>query len=159
MNEIAIDLDATQISAIATLDSHFIDDVDEIAACYPLMRQLRPNLTSEAEFIARWRRQTSAGYRLLALWENRNIMALAGFRVQENLVHGLHLYIDDLVTQDTVRSRGYGQQIMIRLALEGRKLGCSKLTLDTALTNVLGHRFYYRNGLLATALRFQLPLS
>jgi hypothetical protein len=26
--------------------------------------------------------------------------------------------------------------------------------LDTPLTNVLGHRFYYRNGLLARALRF-----
>jgi hypothetical protein len=42
---------------------------------------------------------------------------------------------------------------------EGQALGCARLVLDTPLTNVLGHRFYYRNGLLATALRFGQTLS
>jgi hypothetical protein len=31
--------------------------------------------------------------------------------------------------------------------------------LDSGLANALGHRFYYRHGLLATALRFNLPLT
>ena len=43
---------------------------------------------------------------------------------------------------------------MARLKREAAALGCAKLVLDTPLTNVLGHRFYYRNGLLASALRF-----
>jgi len=36
-------------------------DVDEaeIGACYELMRQLRPHLKSQEEFIARWRRQSA----------------------------------------------------------------------------------------------------
>ncbi len=146
-------------SELAASDIRYVDAEADAAACYSLMRQLRPHLASEAEFIERWRRQTSAGYRLLALWSDREPIALAGFRVQDNLVHGIHLYIDDLVTLETERSSGYGQQMMARLAAEGRKLGCGKLVLDTPLTNTLGHRFYYRSGLLATALRFTMPLN
>lgn len=159
MSETSINHGHASTAALATSHMRYIDNEDDAAACYSLMRQLRPHLTSEAEFIERWRRQASAGYRLLAIWMSEEPIALAGFRVQDNLVHGLHLYVDDLVTLETVRSSGYGQQMMTRLAAEGRKLGCGKLVLDTPLTNALGHRFYYRNGLLATALRFILPLN
>lgn len=141
------------------LAMRYAEEETDATACYPLMRQLRPHLTSAAEFIERWQRQTSAGYRLLALWKGEEPIALAGFRVQDNLVYGLHLYVDDLVTLETARSSGYGQQMMTHLVTEGRRLGCRKLVLDTPLTNVLGHRFYYRNGLLATALRFNMPLE
>ncbi|MNT19214.1 hypothetical protein D3C72_1544650 [compost metagenome] len=48
---------------------------------------------------------------------------------------------------------------MDRLKAEARAAGCRKLVLDTPLTNVLGHRFYYRNGLLASALRFYYVLE
>jgi hypothetical protein len=48
---------------------------------------------------------------------------------------------------------------MERLKAEGRARGCVKLVLDTPLTNTLGHRFYYRHGLLATALRFNMLLA
>jgi ribosomal protein S18 acetylase RimI-like enzyme len=131
----------------------------EIAACYPLMRQLRPHLASQAEFVARWRRQNADGYRILAVWTDAQPKALAGFRVQENLIHGRFLYVDDLVTDTAVRSTGHGGRLLAHLKIEGRELGCRKLVLDTALDNVLGHRFYYRNGLLAMALRFNTPLA
>ena len=159
MSETPVSHGTAPTAGLATADIRYIDAEVDAAACYSLMRQLRPHLASEAEFIERWHRQNSAGYRLLALWNDREPIALAGFRVQDNLVHGIHLYIDDLVTMEAARSRGYGQQMMARLAAEGRKLGCGKLVLDTPLTNTLGHRFYYRSGLLATALRFTMPLN
>ncbi len=131
----------------------------EIAACYPLMRQLRPHLASQAEFVARWRRQSADGYRILAVWTDAQPSALAGFRVQESLIHGRFLYVDDLVADAGERSTGHGGRLLAHLKIEGRELGCRKLVLDTALDNVLGHRFYYRNGLLAMALRFNTPLA
>jgi ribosomal protein S18 acetylase RimI-like enzyme len=115
-------------------------------------------LDSEQSFLVRWRRQAESGYRLLALWQGAKPVALAGFRVQENLVHGLHFYVDDLVTDADSRGSGHGRGLMDRLKAEGRALGCTKLVLDTPLTNTLGHRFYYRQGLLASALRFNMPL-
>ena len=135
-----------------------VDAESEVAACYELMRQLRPHLASELELIERWRRQADVGYRLLAIWDGPKPVALAGYRVQDNLRHGPHLYVDDLVTDEALRSCGHGHALMERLKAEARMLGCAKLILDTPLTNTLGHRFYYREGLLATALRFNVSL-
>lgn len=136
-----------------------IGDDASVAACFPLMRQLRPHLASADELVARWRRQAEAGYRLLAMHDDGRLVALAGYRLQDNLVHGVHFYVDDLVTDEGARSAGYGQQLMDRLKAEARAAGCHKLVLDTPLANVLGHRFYYRNGLLARALRFYYALE
>jgi GNAT superfamily N-acetyltransferase len=144
-------------AVMARTISH-VDAESEAAACYALMRQLRPHLASEQEFIARWRRQSESGYRLLAIWDGRRPVALAGYRVMENLVHGRFFYVDDLVTDEALRGSGHGHALMERLKAEARTLGCAKLVLDTPLINTLGHRFYYREGLLATALRFNIPL-
>ena len=134
----------------------------EIGACYDLMRQLRPHLASREEFIARWRRQAADGYRILALWLDHGPhpgpRALAGYRITENLVHGKFLYVDDLIADRSERSRGYGARLLDKLKDEGRALGCVKLVLDTGLDNCLAHRFYFRQGLLAQALRFNIPL-
>lgn len=135
-----------------------IDDEKDVGDCFALMRQLRPHLASPAEFVARWRRQAADGYRLVALRRDGRPAALSGFRVQENLVYGRFLYVDDLVTDEALRSSGLGERLMQHLLTVGRKLGCAKLVLDTPLANVLGHRFYYRQGLLAGALRFNIPL-
>lgn len=131
----------------------------EIAACFPLMRQLRPHLASAEEFIGRWRRQTADGYRLLTIWTGPAPSALAGYRFQESLMHGRFLYVDDLVTDQAERGAGHGRRLLEHLKTEGRAAGCRKLVLDTGLENVLGHRFYYRAGLLAQALRFNVSLE
>jgi ribosomal protein S18 acetylase RimI-like enzyme len=140
------------------LDVRVVGEAD-IAACFALMRALRPQLTSEAEFVERWRRQSEQGYAIFALWRAQRAVALAGFRVLENFVHGRFLYVDDLVTDESERRHGHGARLLDRLKAEGRVLGCRKLVLDTALENTLGHRFYYRQGLLAMSLRFNCPLD
>jgi GNAT superfamily N-acetyltransferase len=142
----------------AMLEIRPVDAEREVAACFPLMRQLRPHLASAEEFVTRWRRQSAAGYRLIALWRADAPVALAGFRTQENLVHGVYLYVDDLVADESARGVGHGRLMMDRLEAEARVLGCTRLVLDTPLSNALGHRFYFRQGLLARALRFSIDL-
>jgi ribosomal protein S18 acetylase RimI-like enzyme len=137
----------------------YVDDEKTVDGCFALMRQLRPHLSGPEEFLARWRRQAGDGYRLVAVHRDGRPAALAGFRVQENLMHGRHLYVDDLVTDEAQRSAGLGERLMSHLLSIGREQGCARLVLDTALSNVLGHRFYYRQGLLASALRFYVPLN
>jgi GNAT superfamily N-acetyltransferase len=136
----------------------FVDDKDDVRRCFPTMVQLRPHLTGEDEFVARWHRQVIDGYRLLAVFDDQRVLALAGYRVQENLVYGRFLYVDDLVTDAAVRSGGHGEQLMTRLKQEARSLNCVKLVLDTPLANSLGQRFYFRNGLLTSAVRFNTPV-
>lgn len=132
---------------------------DQVCAAYLLMRQLRPQLESVQAWVAYWQRAQAAGYRLWMLVQDEEIVALASYRVQENIVHGVHLYVEDLVTDDAVRSHGFGQILMDMLKEQARASGCGKIVLDTPLSNTLGHRFYYRQGLLAGALRFNQVLE
>ncbi|MDH7796864.1 MULTISPECIES: GNAT family N-acetyltransferase [unclassified Beijerinckia] len=127
---------------------------EDAAACYPIMYALRPELESAEKFARLWRDLSGTGYRLLALFDDGEIRALAGFRINHNIVHGKHMYVDDLVTAERERSSGFGAQLMDRLRDECRRQGCGKLLLDTPMSNSLGHRFYYRQGMFATALRF-----
>ncbi|RZT29621.1 GNAT family N-acetyltransferase [Cupriavidus agavae] len=136
-----------------------LETADQVAAAFPLMHQLRPHLADAAEFVARWRRQSADGYRLAGVWDEDRLVALAGYRIADNLIVGRHLYVDDLVTDAAARSGGYGQRLMDWLKAQTEAAGCTQLVLDTPLTNVLGHRFYYRNGLLARALRFYFPID
>jgi ribosomal protein S18 acetylase RimI-like enzyme len=131
----------------------------EVAICFPLMQQLRPQLATTHEFVVRWKRQAEAGYRLAALWHGKTAVALAGYRITENLVHGHHLYVDDLVTNAEARGNGYGAELLNHLKHEAREAGCSRLVLDSGLSNALAHRFYYRQGLLAVALRFTTQIE
>lgn len=134
---------------------------DEVLArtCFPLMHQLRPHLSSADEFVERWQRQARSGYRLAAQFLDDEPVALTGFRIHENLVHGRHLYVDDLVADGAARSRGYGGRLFKYLIEAAKAEGCAKLLLDTPVANAGAHRFYYRQGLLITAFRFGLQVE
>jgi len=149
---------ATTAAATTSVDIRPVRNEADVIACFPVMQQLRPHLVDADELVARWRRQSQDGYHLAALWQEGAVVALAGYRVQENLIHGRFFYVDDLVTSATTRSQGHGACLMDFLKAEARRLDCDRLTLDTPLDNVLGHRFYYRNGLLARALRFYVTV-
>jgi ribosomal protein S18 acetylase RimI-like enzyme len=131
----------------------------EVAACFPVMALLRPHLRDAAELVARVGRQRAEGYRILAAWRDREAIALAGYRITENLIHGRFIYVDDLVTAEEARRAGLGARLLDAVAAEGRTAGCKRLVLDTALDNVLAHRFYYRQRMLARALRFSREIA
>src|SRR5690606_27981341 len=74
------------------------DSDEEIARCFPVMRELRTHL-AEDDFVPRVRLQQRNGYELGYLEDAGAVRAVAGFRVLENLASGRVLYVDDLVTQ------------------------------------------------------------
>lgn len=141
------------------LEIRDIDTAETVRASFALMRQFRPHLMDADELVASWQRQARQGYRLLGLYRDGELAALAGWRPMENLVHGRHMYVDDLVTDERCRGQRLGETLMNHLKQLARSHGCAKLLLDTPMSNTLGHRFYYRQGLVATALRFMQPLS
>jgi GNAT superfamily N-acetyltransferase len=130
----------------------------EITTCYPVMVRLRPHLSSAEELVTRIMRQQEDGYRLLAAWRDAVPIGLAGYRLEENLIYGRFVYVDDLVTMDSKRGCGIGASLLDFVASEGQKSGSCRLVLDTTLDNVLAHRFYYRQRLLG-GLRFSPEFS
>ncbi|GAB3054495.1 GNAT family N-acetyltransferase [Stenotrophomonas tumulicola] len=135
-----------------------IDSDQDYQACFTVMRELRPHLADADAFTAQARRQAGQGYRLLAAWQGNEVKGLAGYRIQENLLYGRFLYVDDLVSTLDARSHGLGGQLIDAVREEAQRQGCAHFVLDTALGNPLGQRFYFRQGLLARGMHFCQPL-
>ena len=131
----------------------------DLRACFQVMHQLRPHLADEDDFSARMHRMRSEGYRLLAAWRGDAALALAGYRLQENLVYGRFLYVDDLVTDAPARGGRWGARLLEALTTVATEAGCVCLVLDTGVSNARAQRFYFREGLMTSALRFHKRLE
>ena len=78
-------------------------ETDEaIVACYDVMAELRPHLRRE-NFLATVRAMQKDGLRLACIREGGRVVAVAGYRISDNLFCGRHLYVDDLVTSEAER--------------------------------------------------------
>jgi GNAT superfamily N-acetyltransferase len=130
---------------------------EDIRRCFAVMRELRPHL-NEAEFVPRVQRQIAAGYRLGFVEEDGAIRTVAGFRFLDNLASGKVLYVDDLVTDPSVRSKNYGQRMLDWLIAEARAHDCDTLELDSGVQRFGAHRFYLRNRMDITSHHFRLHL-
>lgn len=133
----------------------------DIRACYSVIRQLRKHLQSEDEFLERVQRQRQAhDYNLACLIDNHGkVCSTAGFRVAENLSWGKFMYVDDMVTCDEERNKGYGGFLLEFLIGEARRRRCDNLQLDSAIHRFPAHRLYMSRGLAITSLHFSLALQ
>ena len=126
---------------------------EEITACFPVMQQLRLHLDA-ASFVERVRAQQQAGYQLAAAVQGGEVVAVAGFRIGDNLAWGHFMYVDDLVTLESCRSQGYGKALLTWLRDHARQHGCAQLHLDSGMQRLEAHRFYEREGMEATGYHF-----
>lgn len=146
----------------AIMNSHVLRHANteaEVRACFSVMQPLRPHLHDEADFAARISRMRAENYHLLAVWHGPNAVALAGYRFQENLLYGRFLYVDDLVVSPAHRREQWGARLLEELETIARTSNCRQLVLDTALSNAHAQRFYFRHGLLTSAMRFYKVLE
>lgn len=132
-------------------------DRSQLERCYSLMSQLRPALTPE-EFITRVELQQAERYRLAYLEHEGDIVALAGFRMMNVLWSGRTLYVDDLVTDAAVRSRGFGERMVRWLEALAKSEGCATLALDSGTHREEAHAFYFRMELRISDFHFQKKL-
>lgn len=148
-------------SGVARIRELAGDDDAALAAAWPVMAQLRPNLADAGEFVRRVRLQMlDEGYRLVAADDADGVpRALAGFRIQTMLWRGRSLYVDDLVTDAAVRSGGFGRTLFEWLVAEGRRLGCAQLHLDSGVQRFDAHRFYLRQRMAIVGHHFSLDLD
>lgn len=131
-----------------------VTSADELKACWPVMHQLRTQLADVDEFVQRVNRMRPNGYRILAAWQKNSVVALAGYHVLDNFIYGKFLYVDDLVTAKTGRSGKLGSTVLKEIFQIASKESCASVVLDTALSNALAQRFYFRQGMLTQAIRF-----
>ena len=129
----------------------------DILRCFPVMLQLRPHLV-EAEFVTRVRRMQAEGFHLAAVTEDGTVRAVAGYRYHEKLFSGRTLYVDDLVSDTSHRSRGHGARLLDWLAGQARERQCDVLELDSGVQRFDAHRFYFRERMKISSYHFIRPL-
>lgn len=126
---------------------------EAVAACFPVMQQLRTHLDADA-FLRCVREQEEQGYRLVALWQDGEVVAVAGFRIGSNLAWGRYLYVDDLVVDEAERSKGYGAVLLDWLRRHARESFCTQLHLDSGMAREDAHRFYEGQGMTKAGYHF-----
>ena len=129
----------------------------DIGDCWRVMAQLRPHLR-EKDFVSVVRRQFGEGYRLAFIRRKKKVAAVAGFRVLHSLVFGQFCYLDDLVTDEQVRSSGLGAELLHWLCEFARSEGCKRLELDSGVQRFAAHRFYLRHRMFISCHHFSLEL-
>ena len=117
----------------------------DIEACFPAFSALRPHIRAE-EFLPQVRRQQAQGYAMLALRDQGVVRSAAGFRLLEFLAWRRVLYIDDLTTLPTDRSKGYAGQLLDWLIRHAREKRCNAVHLDTGYARHAAHKLYLRKG-------------
>jgi GNAT superfamily N-acetyltransferase len=123
---------------------------------YEAMLELRPNIGSEAEFVARVNDvQRPAGYRLVASFDDGDTAAgAAGFHTRDMLAWGHYLYVEDLVTREAARRAGHATRLLDWVLAEAERNGCDSFQLDSSVHRHDAHRLYLRWGLAITGHHF-----
>ncbi|MEX0734059.1 MAG: GNAT family N-acetyltransferase [Steroidobacteraceae bacterium] len=135
-----------------------VETDDAIASCYDVMAELRRHVSRE-KFVPLVRALQAEGLRLACIRVDDRVVAVAGYRVSTNLFYGRHLYVDDLVTSDAERSKGYGKELLAWLRALAVANDCDALHLDSGVQRKRAHQFYLREGLELSSYHFSERLK
>lgn len=130
----------------------------EIEKCFDVMSELRAHLHKK-DFLNTVRHMETEGYKLAYIEDEGKVVTTAGYRIYTNLMMGKHLYVDDLVTSDSARSRGYGERMVNWLREEAIKENCNFYHLDSGTHRHEAHKFYFRHGFTIASYHFSETLS
>jgi GNAT superfamily N-acetyltransferase len=108
---------------------------------FPVLNELRTHLNKSTylDFLQSMREE---GYKLFALYDNEQVVAVTGIAIRTNFYYGKHIFVYDLVTQSSQRSKGYGEQILSYIHQYAIRNGCGIVALESGLFRAETHRFY-----------------
>ena len=123
-----------------------------LAKAESVHRQLRPHLP--VDYVGTMQRVFAGGGRMAVAVEQQQVHGVAVWRCYENTVNGLFLYVDDLITDESLRSRGVGKQLLDHCRDIARHLGCNVFALDSGTQRTQAHKFYFRQQMHISAFHF-----
>src|SRR5438874_4949731 len=135
------------------------NSAEEVRRCQPVMRELRPSFQNPQQFVERVLLQRKQGYVLAFLESDGEVCAAAGYRFLETLFSGKLLYVDDLVTREHDRSRGFGGELLDWLIKQAREHDCENLELDSGVERFDAHRFYLLKRMNISSYHFRIRIE
>lgn len=132
---------------------------NEIALSFEAFCELRPHLSNVDIFINQVIEQQKEGYQIIAIQEQNEIVACAGFRVITTLAWGKAIYIDDLITKAKSRSKGYAKQLLDHIVHIAKNHHCDQVHLDSGYARHSAHKVYLKYGFELNCHHFLLKLK
>lgn len=90
---------------------------------------------------------------------NGDVAGIAVWRAFEKTDAGMQMYVDDLVTDEPLRSSGVGTTLLRSLEETARAFGCAMFELDSGTHRRRAHAFYFREGMTIHSFHFVKPLA
>jgi len=136
---------------------------DDCRLAHAAMRELRPQVGDEPAFVERVRSQFAQGYRLIGAFdgEHEHAVSVAGFRIDEKLAWGRHIYIDDLSTLPEGRGQCGATALLRWIDAAAAAEGITEVHLDSGVQpeRQAAHALYFREGYRISSYHFQKALT
>jgi N-acetylglutamate synthase-like GNAT family acetyltransferase len=141
----------------------------DLSAVVRLLAQLAPDVADREDLSAPLpfeyhptlrRIQETPGLHIFVLEERKKVLGTVALIIVPNLSHRATPFaiIENMVVDEKVRSKGYGE-LLIKHAIEAaREAGCYKVSLTSGKRRTDAHRFYDRLGFKRTHEAFRVDL-
>lgn len=86
--------------------------------------------------------QENDRYKMFALLDGTEIVAVTGFKPMITLSSGRFIWICDLVTDTNIRSKGYGEKLLTYVHEWAKENNYVSVSLSSRLHRTDAHRFY-----------------
>ncbi|WP_090398201.1 GNAT family N-acetyltransferase [Natribacillus halophilus] len=115
---------------------------DAIISAFPIMKQLRSHLNEKEYMELVVEAKEKDMYRLFALYDQGDIVAVTGFKPMITLYYGRFVWVCDLVTDNHRRSKGYGEKLLSFVHEWALENNYDSVALSSGLQRYDAHRFY-----------------
>jgi GNAT superfamily N-acetyltransferase len=142
-----------------TDDKHAVIEPVWLARAEIVHRQLRPQMPPD--YAIKMHGIFAGGGEMCVCADvaEETVLGVAVYRGFENTFSGYKFYVDDLVTDETRRSRGVGHMLMEYLGAEAKRRGAKTLELDSGTQRQQAHKFYFREGMTIVSFSFSKALK
>ncbi|QBP41040.1 GNAT family N-acetyltransferase [Paenisporosarcina antarctica] len=125
-----------------TLTIKELQSRQEIIEAFPVMKQLRTHLDENTYLELVIDAQENDRYKMFALLDNDKIVAVTGFKPMITLYYGRSVWVCDLVTDTTIRSKGYGEKLLTYVHEWAKENKYESVALSSGLQRTDAHSFY-----------------
>ncbi|GEN82563.1 putative N-acetyltransferase YhdJ [Sporosarcina luteola] len=119
-----------------------LESPKEMLEAFPVMNQLRTHLDEKTYLDLVIEAKEKDMYRLFALFDQGEIVAVIGFKPMITLYYGRFVWVCDLVTDQTKRSNGYGERLLSYVHEWAEDHEYRSVALSSGLQRTDAHRFY-----------------
>lgn len=132
---------------------------DQIRSTYNVMKQLRPHLKDENEYIQTVKRlMQQEKYHLVGLYNKNDpnqCVGVAGYQPQERLFCGKFIYLADLAVDAHWHRCGLGSMLLRYVQQEADQIQAKGVILESGTQRKEAHQFYEASGYTVRSLSFR----